>query len=123
MKEGGIIELTASVTIFVLIIVIVGVATNAETGKVNLSLTVRIGHGIDEAQTIMQQYSYIDPSSSNSYPILDLDRASSHLIIKQTRDHIIPVSSATSVDVTLPILVHSHGQLAVRFVKLGEKNE
>ncbi|MBS7643730.1 hypothetical protein KEJ26_04085 [Candidatus Bathyarchaeota archaeon] len=123
MKEGGIIELSASVAIFVLIILVATVATNAEIGKENLCLTMRIGHGIDEAQTIMQKYSYIDASSGNSYPILDLDKASSHLIIKQTGDRMISVKSATSVEVTLPILVHSRGQIIVRLIKLGEKNE
>jgi len=123
MRKGGIIELSASVAIFVLIIFVIATATNAETSRGDLSLTVQIGRGIDEAQTVIQQYSYIDPSSSNSYPVIDLDKASSHLTIKQAKDNSISIESTISVNVVLPILAYSHGQLVVSFIKVGEKNE
>jgi len=123
MRKGGIIELSASVAIFVLVIFVIATVTNAESGRWDLSLTVRIGRGIDEAQTLIEHYSYIDPSSSNSYPIIDLDKASSHLTIKQTEDNTISIKSTTSVNVVLPILAHSHGQLVVSFIKGGEENE
>jgi hypothetical protein len=121
MRKGGIIELSASVTIFIFIVFVIATATNAETGRGDLSLTVQIGRGVDEAQTVIQQYSYIDPSSSNSYPIIDLDKASSYLTPKQTENNIISIKSTTGANVVLPILTHSRGRLVVSFIKVGEK--